>query len=414
MQRTRALRISLGLPKSLTNELAVAAVQLLNTTPVESLGWKTPHEVIFNTKPSVAHYSPIGCRAYVYRRDIKAADKTEPRAYIGYLVGYDSSNIYRVWIPSLDRVIRTRDVIFKWKFTYKDDALNNTTTGEITEQEVKTLDLEQPLFTATADDLFTTKQLDRHLEEMENFTSLTPRPNTRPNTNEDQHLTDSTRGTLSPQRSLTPERSPTLERSPSPANSTIAVLRRPTLSAEARRHVHEIPGYLPDRHNNNAPQALNPNIGEQNVIAGSRRNRAPPVDYRSLSRGGGRGRGAGNSGVSSNFFTYYGTFATALHPTLHQKITSIVPKTRLHRDQMPEPPKRFKDVANYLQADMYWKAMQKEMDDCWKKGCFENTKATPFTADAEILPLMWVYTNKFDEDGYFLKAKARLVVRGDL
>jgi hypothetical protein len=27
---------------------------------------------------------------------------------------------------------------------------------------------------------------------------------------------------------------------------------------------------------------------------------------------------------------------------------------------------------------------------------------------------MWVFTNKFDEDGYFLKAKARLVVRGDL
>jgi hypothetical protein len=54
------------------------------------------------------------------------------------------------------------------------------------------------------------------------------------------------------------------------------------------------------------------------------------------------------------------------------------------------------------------------MDDCWKKGCFGNTKATPFTADAEILPLMWVYTNKFDDDVYFLKDKARLVVRGDL
>jgi hypothetical protein len=96
MQRTRALRISSGLPKALTNKLAVAAVQLLNTTPVQSLGWKTPHEVVFNTKPSVAHYSPIRCRAYVYRRDIKAADKTEPRAHIRYLVGYDSSNIYRV------------------------------------------------------------------------------------------------------------------------------------------------------------------------------------------------------------------------------------------------------------------------------------------------------------------------------
>ena len=146
--------------KALTNELALATVQLLNTTPIESLGWKTPHEVIFNTKPSVAHYSPIGCRAYVYRRDIKATDKTEPRAHIRYLVRYDSSNIFRVWIPTLDRVIRTRDVIFKWQFTYKHDALNDNSRGKITKQEVETLDLEQPLFIATADDLFTTDQFD--------------------------------------------------------------------------------------------------------------------------------------------------------------------------------------------------------------------------------------------------------------
>jgi hypothetical protein len=406
IQRTRALRISSGLPKTLTNELAVAAVQLLNTTPVESLGWKTPHEVIFNTKPSVAHYSPIGCRAYVYRRDIKAADKTEPRAHIGYLVGYDSSNIYRVWIPSLERVIRTRDVIFKWQFTYKADALNKTSTGEITEQEVEVLDLEQPQFTATTDDLYTTEQLDRHLEEFENSTTLRPDTTTitRTITTEDQRPTDSTRGTMTPRHSPTPE------------NLEAALLSRPTPSAESQlhRHAHEISGYLPDRHNNNAPQARNPDIGEQNIITEDRRGRAPPVDYRALARGSSsRGRGRGR-GVSSNFFTYYGTFAAALHPTIHQKITTIVPKTRVHRDQMPEPPKRFKDVANHPHVDLYWKAMRKEIDDCWKKGCFENRQATQFTADAEVLPLMWVYTNKFDEDGYFLKTKARLVVRGDL
>jgi hypothetical protein len=38
MQHTQALWISSGLPKALTNELALAAVQLLNTTPVKSLG----------------------------------------------------------------------------------------------------------------------------------------------------------------------------------------------------------------------------------------------------------------------------------------------------------------------------------------------------------------------------------------
>jgi hypothetical protein len=57
-------------------------------------------------------------------------------------------------------VIRTRDVIFEWKFSYKDDTLNNIAAGQITEQEVESLDLEQPHFTATADDLYTTEQLD--------------------------------------------------------------------------------------------------------------------------------------------------------------------------------------------------------------------------------------------------------------
>jgi hypothetical protein len=131
---------------------------------------------------------------------------------------------------------------------------------------------------------------------------------------------------------MSPQRSPTPERSPSLDSSSIAVLRRLTLLAESRRYVYEIPSYLPDRYNNNAPQAFNLDIRDQNIITEGRRSRAPPVNYRSLSRGRGRGRNAGNSGVSSNFFTYYGTFATALYLTLHQKITSIVLKTRLYRD----------------------------------------------------------------------------------
>jgi hypothetical protein len=96
-------------------------------------------------------------------------------------------------------------------------------------------------------------------------------------------------------------------------------------------YAYEIPGYLLDRHNNNAPQAFSLDIGEQNMVPGGRRSRRKAI----------------NSKVSSNFFTYYGTFAAALYLTLHQKITTIVPKTKLHRNQMPDPPKRFKDIANY-------------------------------------------------------------------
>ena len=42
----------------------------------------------------------------------------EARAFIGYLVGYDSTNIFRIWIPSKQKVISTRDVTFKESLFY--------------------------------------------------------------------------------------------------------------------------------------------------------------------------------------------------------------------------------------------------------------------------------------------------------
>ena len=38
--------------------------------------------------------------------------KLDPRAQIGYLVGYDSTNIYRIWVPHQGKIISIRDVIF--------------------------------------------------------------------------------------------------------------------------------------------------------------------------------------------------------------------------------------------------------------------------------------------------------------
>jgi hypothetical protein len=58
-----------------------------------------------------------GCRTYAINPKFKANPKflyykTAPRAYIGYLVGYRASNICRVWIPALYRMITIRDVTF--------------------------------------------------------------------------------------------------------------------------------------------------------------------------------------------------------------------------------------------------------------------------------------------------------------
>ncbi len=61
-----------------------------------------------------------GCRAYAYITKKLRARKAElaERAHIGFLVGYDSTNIFRVWLPSKDYVIATRDVTFDESLRY--------------------------------------------------------------------------------------------------------------------------------------------------------------------------------------------------------------------------------------------------------------------------------------------------------
>ena len=97
--------------------------------PTRRLGWKTPlgfankYSKIQEPKPKSAHLHRYGCRAYALRTDLEKLDRLEPRAHIGYLVGYKSSNQFKIWVPKLNRVIETRDVTFDESKVYspKDD-----------------------------------------------------------------------------------------------------------------------------------------------------------------------------------------------------------------------------------------------------------------------------------------------------
>jgi hypothetical protein len=56
-------------------------------------------------------------------------------------------------------------------------------------------------------------------------------------------------------------------------------------------------------------------------------------------------------------------------------------------------------------------AATKEYQDLERRNTF---KPVPKTSKMTTLPLIWVFTYKFDTDGYLIKFKARLCVRGDL
>ena len=110
--RARALRIAANLPASMWPEIFKTVGYLNNRTPMKMLGWKTPIDKLTGEKPKLSHLQPYGCRAFPLNQVVPRKEKLEPRAFIGYLVGYDSTNNFRIWIPSRMKVIRTRDVMF--------------------------------------------------------------------------------------------------------------------------------------------------------------------------------------------------------------------------------------------------------------------------------------------------------------
>ncbi|RYP29394.1 hypothetical protein DL768_011215 [Monosporascus sp. mg162] len=142
--KARCLIISSNLPSDLWPEAVEAATYIANRTPTKALGWKTPIQVLNEwiakrdkipvpeegLKANVTNVVLFGSEAYALteavRRGAERLKKMDPRAYIGYLVGYVASNIYRVWVPSQQRVITVRDVTFDETKKYRGDQLQKS------------------------------------------------------------------------------------------------------------------------------------------------------------------------------------------------------------------------------------------------------------------------------------------------
>ena len=84
-------------------------------------------------KPKLNHTKAYGCKAYALIKNRPRLNKIDPKAFIGYLVGYDSTNIYQVWIPSKHKVISTRDVTFDKSERYNPSATELDLLDEVIE-----------------------------------------------------------------------------------------------------------------------------------------------------------------------------------------------------------------------------------------------------------------------------------------
>jgi hypothetical protein len=135
--KARSMQLAANLPADLWPEFWKAAAYLHNLSPQETADWKSPFQRLQNwlqensrdtgyqeTRPDITHLRAYGCKAYPMTKEAlqgiqKRALKTKAHAEVGYLIGYDSTNIFRIWIPSKSEVRRVRDVTFNEKTFYQ-------------------------------------------------------------------------------------------------------------------------------------------------------------------------------------------------------------------------------------------------------------------------------------------------------
>jgi hypothetical protein len=388
--KARTMRIEANLPTNMWPEAYMAAGYISNRTPVKGLGWKTPFEAVQQSKPGYAHMHPYGCRAYALIHRIPRNDKLDPRAHVGYLVGYDSTNIYRIWVPSRGKVIRTRDVTFDDTQFYDPSALDvGAVLREHVDNIIETLCFpELQCGDAVVDDDDILDSLDINVEVdvpaapvHENAGKKSPDHTSRDNTPPRTHLPTPSR---SPIPSATPRDDATVhvERSELPllpeGDDNIG-FRPPVTDGKSASRQNEISSSIDAGNIVHGPRIRHPSRRWQAHFVGVQQNEK-------------------NVGFHAAFYT----------------AANAVKTKPPHRDTLPPAPKSWKQMQKHIHAVHFNRAAVLEFQTLLEKGTFQYIELAEADLTIPPLPLMWVFSYKFDPDGYLLKHKARLVARGDL
>ncbi len=112
LEKMRTMLLAADLKKILRSLAYLLAIQLKNQAPSRSLPEVTPTQALYGTIPGLRYLRVFRCKAYVHipqEKRVKSA-KIELRSRKCHIVGYDGSDIYKVWNGA--KVPWTKDVVF--------------------------------------------------------------------------------------------------------------------------------------------------------------------------------------------------------------------------------------------------------------------------------------------------------------
>jgi len=352
-------------------EIIKASAYLVNRTPSKHLDWKSPIERLQISlgrtiiKPDIGHLKVYGCKTYVYIpeeiRERERHHKLAPRAKIGYLVGYQSTNIYRIWFPQQEEVRPEKNVAFNEAAFFDPQEF-----GEPEEEDI-IVTMEIPTLPTTPPGGFISEDLEedwgiRDSADPEALPSPPPPPPPPPSSSEPQKalpaLPAPAPGLPTPRATESPVPAPAAEPAPEPAVGPSAPSR-------------EIRG----------------DVGDANIIEGRRARK--PTEKASQSQAA---------------IAFQQAFSTG---AFHQD-------PQLHRDRLPPPPRFWHGLLRHPHREGFIKAAQTEFQALGRKETFEIVEKSHVAAASGVLPLTLIFEYKLDHNGYLARYKAQICVRGDL
>lgn len=390
--KSRAMRQGAHLPEDLWREVYGAAIYLHNRMPKYTFNWKSPYDrlhtffahrdgiVVTDRKPQQGHLRVYGCKAFAMtttaQRKSQRIHKLDPRAFIGYLVGYQSTNIYRIWNPLLNKVISTRDVIFNEDEVFpgsieelKDDFLR------VKRSEITALleGLEEPELEPESRGEHSDDPIPPIFEDDDAY-AVESRDIDGGEAEQDNKAKDSADGDANGPESLYP----------TPRMSPLAAL--------FSKCITEIPDYpltpmADDFDDFDSPERKESSFLQAAFAAG--RLVAPIGKYEGKTIDRAR-----------------------LHRLLRQPPRRANTQERVHSRELPPPPRHHGELPKHPLGELFLMAEKTHLQsheemNSWIEVLKEEARGH------QILDCMWVYTYKFDKAGFFIKCKARLVVRGD-
>lgn len=383
MMKSRAMRLEAGLPIYLWPWITQTAGYLMNRTPSKKHSWKTPFEKATNQKPNLAHIVKYGAKAYPTDKYIPRREKAKAKAHIGFLVGYDSTNIFLIWIPSQRKVVRTRDVTFNEDSKYQPHEVDAAQLISEPFLRDDTLDIPQIDYARLTE---IESDSDEEVFELAPTGSIVVDPLQEKETEKKAvkgylpSASPSEAEEYTPSTSSVPTPPPTRLQSPSEQLQAHEDPEEQAPSASQRPHYH---------------RSL---LDDENVLPeGTTRSRKQKVRkdayFNALTRVSGGGQQS-----------FYGSFAAAL-----------VTEKRRHRDDLPAEPKYYYQMLKHPEAPGFLCAITKEIKDLQSKGTWREVSYDHAKQAGKIpIPTTWVFKYKFDYEGYLIKHKARMCARGDL